>query len=128
MNEHRFGRIADRRAGGFRIENNLLRHIAVGTRIDKDVAVARTRFDHRHRCILHHRSNQALAATGNEQIQIALEGHHFLRTGSLGILHQANAVSGKSLPFQHVPNQGYQRFIGVNGLFSATQNGRIARF
>ena len=74
VDEQRLGRVADAGALGLGVEDDALRGVEVGARVDVDVAVARRRVDDRHRRDALERRLQPLAAARDDQVDDALLG------------------------------------------------------
>ena len=127
VHEQRLGRVADAGALGLGVEDDPLRGVEVGARVDVDVAVARGGVDHRHRGDALQRRLQPLAAARDDEVDDALLG------GQLGQLlapsagHEHDRARGHAGLGRGLRGDRGQHGVGVRRRRRAAQHDRVAR-
>ena len=72
--------------------------------------------------------NEALAATGNDHIDILRHGNELTHRLAIGGLHQLHRMGRQTRFLQGLLNQKRQGFVGIDGFGSASQNTSVATF
>ena len=124
VDEQRLGRVADAGPLGLGVDDDPLRGVEVGGRVDVDVAVARRRVDHRHRGDRLQRLLQPLATARDDEVDEAVLG------GELGQLlapaaQQRHRALGQ--PGRRLGGHRGEHGVGVRRRRRAAQHDRVAR-
>ena len=128
MHQQAFAGIANAGTLCFGIDNNAHCFFQVSAFIHINMAVAHTCLNDRNGTVLHNILNESCAASGNEQIQIAIQTHHFVCGFPIGILYNLYAGTGQTFFFQCFLEYGNYFFIGADGFFTAAENNCTAGF
>ena len=126
VDEQAFRRIAYARALALGVDENILRHLKVGSRINVNVAVARAGLDDGHGRVHDNRADQSCAAARNQHIEIAVQLHHLGCGVAAGVLHQIDGVLRQTLGCQRCAHQLCQAHGGLECLLAAAQDARRA--
>ena len=103
MHQQHLGGVADGRAAGFGVFDNIQRHILIGAFIHIDMADTGTGLDAGHQGVLDTGVDKAGTAAGNQQIHQAHGLHQHIDAVAAGVLNHAHAVLGQSCRRQSLP-------------------------
>ena len=84
--------------------------------------------DHRHAGFLGHSPDQSRAAPGNQHVHIPVQVHQLIGGFVAGILHQGDAVGGKTGLDQGTPHELCGAAVGADGLLAAPEDAHVAGF
>ena len=126
MYQNGLHRIAHRRARTLGVFDNIERHILIALGVDKNVAYPFVVLDHRNRGVAHHFTDQRLAAARNYQVNILIHGKHLIHRLAAYPRNKLNRPFGQTGGFADSGHNLRQLAIGVNRLFPAAQDNRIA--
>lgn len=119
MDNQRLRSIAYARTLRFRIDDDIDRHLQIGTVVHINMAITDPGFNDGDFRFLFHRLNQARAAARNQHINIINRLHQFLGSGMTGIFNQLHHIGIHSRFYQSLPDDGNQCGIGINGIAAA---------
>ena len=119
MDEQAFRRIAYARALALGVDENILRHLKVGSRINVNVAVARAGLDDGHGRVHDNRADQSCAAARNQHIEIAVQLHHLRGAVARGVLDQVDGALRQALAGKRRTHETGQAHGGVECLLAA---------
>src|SRR5690606_6750283 len=111
---------------GLGVNGHIVRHVEIGVAVDVQVAVAVQVFDQGYFGVGAQASDQALAATRHDDIDVVGHGDQFTHGGAVGGVDDLYGVCGQAGVSQSGLNDGTQRLIRVKGLAAAAQNSRVA--
>ena len=101
MNDQRLTGVAHADALGLGVENDVGRHLIVRALIHVNMAVAGAGLDDRNGAVIHHRTDQPCAASGNQHVHICTHPHKLGRHLPARIFDELDGVPGNGKTIQY---------------------------
>ena len=128
VDQQRLGRAANAGAAHLGIGDDGLGHVEISRFVDIDVADAFEMGEDRHAGFRLHTPDKALAAAGNDDVEIALQAcQHFADGGAVGDGYALDGILGQVGLLQARLQAGVDGTGGMDGVRAAAQDHGIAR-
>jgi len=124
--QHALGGVADRGAGGLRIENDVRGHVNVRGLVHVYVADSGAGLNDGHGGIFNHGADEPLGASGNEHVDIGVHVHELVCAFVGGIGDELDAVGGQGSACKGFSHNISYGDAGVYGLFAAAKDAGVA--
>ena len=118
--------VADARAAGLGVFDDVQRHVEVGGPLHIDMADAGAGGDAGDGGVFHAGADEPRPAAGDQQVHIALRRHERLRPGAGGVLHEVHGVFRDTDSAQTGAQRVHDGAGAAEGLLAAAQDADVA--